>query len=279
MENKCIFVIYPNLDGIQKNGTFKHEYNFKEKTTYRRNCLFKNKLFFLDAKRLLKNDLIKETYLNKNEKMIKAEKIQYYILYKLHYKLTSFRTPDIQYVFIHKEKNFDRVVKYMYIKNFIIKKNFSDDSYTRNKTLFIKFMAVEYYLFKLKFNVSDNYFFIAIFYKYYIYLIRDEIIKKYGVDLISLNFENYHKVYLFLKEKKYVSLFYKQIKKEIIEEYNNFKIEMKDKQKEINKFEKSLKTAFIIEADYLKNLNIDKKTMTAINKKIKRLQNNENDEK
>jgi len=276
MENKCIFVIYPNLDGIQKNGTYKYEYTFKNKNIYRKNCLLKNKLFFYEGNILLKNDLIKETYIDKNEEMIKAYKIQYYILYKLHYKLTSFRTPEIQYYFIHKEKNFDKVVKYMYTLYFIIKKNFSNDSYTRNKTIFIKFMAVEYYLFKLKFNVSDNYFFIAIFYKYYIYLIRDEIIKKYGVDLISLNFENYHKVYLFLKEKKYVSLFYTKIKKEIIEEYNNFKIEMKDKQKEINKFGKSLKTAFIIEADYLKNLNIDKKTMTAINKKIKTLQNNEN---
>jgi len=137
-------------------------------------------------------------------------------------------------------------------------------------------MAAEYYIFKLKFNISDKEFFISIFYRFYIFLLKDEIIRKYGID-ISKDFDNYHSIYLFLKEKKYVSKFYTKIKKQILDEYNNLKIFINDKKVDINKLGKSLKQIYMYEAfPYLKDINVNKKTMKDINKIIKNLKNNEN---
>ena len=43
---KCIYSIYPNLEGIQKDGTFKYQISFREKQIYGLNCLFNKKISY-----------------------------------------------------------------------------------------------------------------------------------------------------------------------------------------------------------------------------------------
>jgi hypothetical protein len=271
MNYKCAYSIYSHLDGIQKNGNFKYQYSFKDKIIYSINCLFKNKLLLYEGEISKKNNNSLKIYLNinKNFIFIKKQEIQSYILFKLKYKFTTYQldkdSKNIYYYF-YKKKNFNNVVKYIYILKYNKKEDF-ENNYTKSKSIFIKYMAAQYYLFKLKFNIPDKEFFIAIFYRFYIFLLRDEIIKKYGLD-ISLDFNNYHILYLFLKEKKYVSIFYNKIKKEILEEYNNFKIFIHDKEKDINKFQKNLDSKYF-NLDNINKIKLTKSNMNKINKKIK----------
>ena len=143
--------------------------------------------------------------------------------------------------------------------------------------IFIKYMAVQLYLCKLKFinNVSNTDFFIAIFFRFYILALKDEIVKKYGINVV-LDFNNYHSIYLFLKEKNYVSIFYKKIKKEITQEYNKFKNFIKDKENII--FNEIPKMIRIIDYTYhvdLKKLNITKNNIIKIKKNINIFKNNQ----
>ena len=136
-------------------------------------------------------------------------------------------------------------------------------------------MAAEYYLFKLKFNVPDKEFFINIFFRYYILALKDELIKKYGINVV-LDFNNYHSIYLFLKEKNYVSIFYKKIKKEILDEYKNFKIFIKNNKNDINKFQENLNsTNYIIKHNIKHNIKLTKTNINKINNQIKLMKNNE----
>jgi len=280
MNYKCLYSIYLGFEGIKKDGTFKY-FLFKDRIIYNMNCLLKKKVFFFvgsdDTKENQKKKIILNN-INKNHQKnhYKKQLIQTYILSKLKYKYTRYFLSKKKYIyFIYKKKYFNNIVKYIYIKEYINAENYSDN-YTKNINIFIKYMAAEYYLFKLKFNISDKEFFISIFYRFYIFLLKDEIIRKYGID-ISKDFDNYHSIYLFLKEKKYVSKFYTKIKKQILDEYNNLKIFINDKKVDINKLGKSLKQIYMYEAfPYLKDINVNKKTMKDINKIIKNLKNNEN---
>ena len=59
-----------------------------------------------------------------------------------------------------------------------------------------------------------------IFYTFYIIFIKDEIKQKYGVKLDD--FPNYHELYLFLKKKGYVNIFYNEYSKIIINSYKKY---------------------------------------------------------
>jgi len=150
--------------------------------------------------------------------------------------------------------------------------------------IFIKYMAVQLYLCKLKFmnNVTNTDFFIAIFFRFYILALKDEIIKKYGVNVI-LDFSNYHIIYLFLKEKNYVTTFYKKIKKEIIQEYNKFKNFMKDKENiifnEIPKMIRVIDLNFNNNFNNLKNLNLTENNINKIKKNINIFKSNQKESK
>ena len=272
MDYKCIYSIYPNLEGIQKDGSYKNYTYLKTKKIYNVNCLFQKKINFYEGETSKKESAI-ILYLSKNQEYYKFHKIQYYILYRLKYKIISYKkkNDDINY-FFYKKQNFNDVLKYIYIQKYVIEQDF-ENNYINNMNIFIKYMATQYYLFKLKFNVPDKEFFINIFYRFYIFVLKDEIIKKYGKDIIT-DFENYHSIYLFLKEKNYVSLFYTKIKKEIIKEYNNFKNFIKDKENDINNIKKIINN-FSFGSHIKKNLNISKKNINNIDNKIKNLQNNE----
>jgi len=282
MDYKCIYSIYPNLEGIKKDGTFKYQISFQEKKIYEINCLLKNKILFY------KNVLLyKSIYININEDSYKKQVIQKYILSKLKYKTISYKSINEQestyYYYFYREENYNELLKYIYALKYINEQDF-ENNYTKNMNIFIKYMAVQLYLCKLKFmnNVTNTDFFIAIFFRFYILALKDEIIKKYGFNVI-LDFSNYHIIYLFLKEKNYVTTFYKKIKKEIIQEYNKFKNFMKDKENiifnEIPKMIRVIDLNFNNNFNNLKNLNLTENNINKIKKNINIFKSNQKESK
>jgi hypothetical protein len=278
MDYKCIYSIYPNLEGIQKDGTFKYQISFQEKKIYEINCLLKNKILFY------KNVLLyKYIYLNIdiNQDSYVKQVIQKYILSKLKpkYKIIIYKSVNEQestyYYYFYRDENYNELLKYIYTLKYINEQDF-ENNYTKNMNIFIKYMAVQLYLCKLKFmnNVPNTDFFIAIFFRFYILALKDEIIKKYGVNVI-LDFSNYHSIYLFLKEKNYVSIFYKKLKKEITQEYNKFKKVMKDKENIIfNEIPKMISIDDLNFKVNLKKLNLTENNITKIKKNINIFKNN-----
>lgn len=268
MDYKCIYSIYPNLEGIKKDGTFKYQISFQEKKIYELNCLLQNKMLFY--KDVL---LYKKINVEMNQNFYKKQAIQLYFLSKLKYKMIYYKYENEQettYYYFYKEENYNEILKYIYALKYINDKDF-ENNYTKNMNIFIKYMGIQLYLCKLKFinNVSNTDFFIAIFFRFYILALKDEIIKKHGVNVI-LDFSNYHSIYLFLKEKNYVSLFYKKIKKEIIQEYNKFKKFMKDKENNI--FNEVTKMIHINDLKFninFKKLNLSENNITKIKKEYK----------
>jgi hypothetical protein len=267
MDYKCIYSLYPNLEGIKKDGTFKYQISFQEKKIYEINCLLQNKILFH------KNVILYKMHLDIiNQESYIKQVIQFYFLSKLKYKIISYKYGNEQestYYYIYKEENYNDILKYIYTLRYIDEQDF-ENNYTTNMNIFIKYMGIQLYLCKLKFmnNVTNTDFFIAIFFRFYILALKDEIVKKYGVNVV-LDFNNYHSIYLFLKEKKYVSIFYKKIKKEIIQEYNKFKNFIKDKENIIiNEVPKMIRITDINYPINLKKLNLTENNITKIKKNI-----------
>jgi len=274
MDYKCIYSLYPNLEGIKKDGTFKYQISFQEKKIYEINCLLQNKILFH------KNVILYKMHLDIiNQESYIKQVIQFYFLSKLKYKIISYKYGNEQestYYYIYKEENYNDILKYIYTLRYIDEQDF-ENNYTTNMNIFIKYMGIQLYLCKLKFmnNVTNTDFFIAIFFRFYILALKDEIVKKYGVNVV-LDFNNYHSIYLFLKEKKYVSIFYKKIKKEIIQEYNKFKNFIKDKENIIiNEVPKMIRITDINYPINLKKLNLTENNITKIKKNINIFKNNQ----
>jgi len=262
---KCVYSIYPNLQGIRKNGTFKNHYSYIEMNTYEINCLLKNKILFINVNN--------NTFNEKSNKEIPHKSLrnmQVYILKKLDFKYSIYKKNidnNLKYLICYNKNNYNDIVLYMYILN----------NYKYND--FIKKMAIEYYLFKFKFknNVSDNEFFIAIFFNFYIKQIKDEIIKKYGKD-INYDFKNYHEIYIFLEKKNYINKFYTIIKKNIITEYNRIKkkiaLELEQNNSIINLIKKHL-IQLSLKNKEINKKNFSKKDIEYINKILNKIKNNE----
>ena len=265
---KCVFSIYPNLQGIRKNGTFKNYYSYIEMNTYDINCLIKNIILFINVK----EDNLK--YSNKKIPHKRLRNMQLYILGKLDFKYSIYKKniDNVNEYIFYKKNNYNDILLYIYILN-KYKYNFIN----KNKD-FIKKMAIEYYLFKIKFknNISDNEFFIAIFFNFYIKQIKDEIIKKYGMD-ITYDFKNYHEIYIFLKKKNYINKFYTTIKKNIITEYNRIKKKISLELEQNNSIINLIKTHLIQFSlkNKLNKKNFSKQDIEYINKILNKIKNNE----
>jgi len=274
MDYKCIYSIYPNLEGIKKDGTFKYQISFQEKKIYEINCLLKNKVLFYENTLFYKKIIV---YINSDSYI--RQGIQIYILSRLKYKIISYKNKNDQETtdyYFYKDENYNEILKYIYTLKYINEQDF-EYNYTKNMNVFIKYMGIQYYLCKLKFknNVTNADFFTAIFFKFYTLALKDEIIKKYGINVI-LDFSNYHSIYLFLKEKNYVSLFYKKVKKEITKEYNKFKNFIKDKENII--FSEIPKMIRVHDLNFhinLKKLNLTENNIVKIKKNINIFKNNQ----
>jgi hypothetical protein len=84
----------------------------------------------------------------------------------------------------------------------------------------IKELSTLFMINKLFNNYSTKDILILIFYDNYIYLIQEEIYKKYKKELSD--FENYNDIYIFLKSKGYVEKYYNYYAKKMINNYNKY---------------------------------------------------------
>lgn len=242
---KCELSLLPNLEGIKKDGNFKFYLSYKDKLINSYECLLENKIKFLENTNISSENTKKDqkltTFYSLDFDYIKKYFVIGYKLSKKKYKIIYF---DGLYLF--KKKELNNLSNYIYVKKFLYDPNSND---------LLRKMTYVYYLLRLKNNdVSDEIIFINIFYAFYVQSLRDELINKYGKD-IALDFENFNKLYLFLKEKKYVDDFYKNYTKKIKDEYKIVLKELKKNKNKISNVKKMLSERcedFKFDIDYKK---------------------------
>lgn len=227
---KCELSLLPNLEGIKKDGKFKFYLSYKDKLINGYECLLENKIKFLENTNISTNDSKKNQKLTSFYSLdfdyIKRYFIIGYKLSKKKYKIIYF---DGLYLF--KKKELNNLANYVYVKKFLYDPDSND---------ILRKMTYVYYLLRIKNNdISDEIIFINIFYAFYVQSLRDELINKYGKD-IALDFENFNKLYIFLREKKYVDNFYKNEVKKIKDEYKIILKELKKDKLKINNVKKML---------------------------------------
>lgn len=228
----CSDLIYRNLEGIKKNGTFKYDINFEKKHYIDTYCLFNDRISFL-----LFNHQLKK----RNENNNSQEEINIYTNQQKQYKVKWDHITFGDYSYVFKLQYKKKVKTYIYIyekllppllKKYSVKKK--EKTTIHNKT-FLDILTYYFYLYKLQFFKTPNHkILVVLFFANYVKLIKEELYDKYQIN-ITMNIQNYHQLYLFLKEKKYVSYYYDVIVKEILKNYK--KIHKKDiSLKKINLF-------------------------------------------
>lgn len=253
---KCELSLLPNLEGIKKDGKFKFYLSYKEKLLNSYYCLLDDKIKFLE------NTNISVENTKKNQKLSTFYSLDFDYIKKyfiIGYKLSKKKYKIIYFdgLYLYKNKELKNLTSYIYVKKFL---------YDPNSENILRKMTYVYYLLKLKNNdVKEEIIFTNIFYAFYVQSLRDEIINKYGKD-IALDFENFNKLYLFLKEKKYVDTFYKNYVKDIKNEYQILLKELKKDKEKI----KNLKKILIDKSEYFK-FDIDYKKLPFEENKIKEI--------
>ena len=240
---KCELSLLPNLEGITKEGKFNYYMGYKDKMINSYECLLDNNIRFIENTNVPLNNS------KKNQKFSTVYSVDFDYLKKyfvIGYKLTKKKYKILYFdgIYIYKNKEFNEMANYIYIKRFLYDEKSKD---------IIKKMSYVYYLLKIRNKIeNDEIIFVNLFYGFYVQSIREEIKKKYGKD-IALDFENFNKLYIFLREKRYVDIFYKDIRKEIKKENKNvINILKKDKEK-IDNLKKMLNERsedFKLEIDY-----------------------------
>ncbi len=132
--------------------------------------------------------------------------------------------PDME-IYLFNIKNIDKIAINLfipYIKEYDIK--LFKEMYPENETKednIIRYLGAMALIQKTKnMNQTDDEILVFIFFKNYIFLIQDELIKKYGMTLES--FKNYKQLYQFLECNGYVNKYYNKIGSKIIKRMNEF---------------------------------------------------------
>ena len=223
MDTKCLVCGIPNFERIQKDGTFSKYLKYKEKKINEYTCLFKNEsLFIIDEYRTnYKNNNVLITKLNiKSDETQKIIKKIFNKLVKLKYYISTNKNN----IYIYLPKNLNKLAKYNYLM---------ENEYNFKSKKLIKKLAVVFKIYKLRFpKLSNKDLFIQIFYAYYIISLVNEIYTKYKINLIN-DFDNYHEVYKFLKEKKYVKKYNEKIVPKIKKKVKSINHLLKQKSEKI----------------------------------------------
>lgn len=226
----CSDLIYRNLEGIKKNGTFKYDINFEKKKYIDTYCLFNDRISFLLFNRQFKKGKDNNKSQEGNNIYNKQQEI-----YRV--KLNHITFGNYSYLFKIQYKK--KVKTYIYIYEKLLppllkKYQLRREPDVKNK-IFIDILTYYFHLYKLQFFKTSNHkILVVLFFANYIKLIKEELYDKYQIN-ITMDIQNYHQLYLFLKEKKYVSYYYDVIVKEILKNYK--KIHKKSTSvKEINLF-------------------------------------------
>ncbi len=181
-------------------------------------CIMKGKIKFTD---------INFPYLYGNENLIlkklliikKAQEENLKYFYKpIRNTINKDDYPDNS-IFVFYDENLEKAL-YMeflpYIKNIdeLFYREFYPKDETKEENL-IKYFATLGMKYKLSFlKISDEELLSLLFYHKYIFFIQKELIKKYGHSL--KDFQNYHQLYLYLKSKGYIKLFFNKYGPKII---------------------------------------------------------------
>lgn len=255
MDKKCITCAIPKFETVQKNGKFKKYLNMNERYINNYNCLLENKALFYeesnvdyeDDKKTQQNIL---TYFHGDFDYSKKIILILLKLEKLKFNITFFKG-----IYIFKTKNIKNLSKYIYLKRFV---------YDPKSTDVIKKMAIVYKMSKIRYpKINDNSLYVQLFFSYYVQSLINEIELKFGVDL-TLDFSNFNELYLFLKKKKYVSKFYKEIINEIKECVKLVNKNLRDNKSKIKNLEIK-----IIRESAVFNLGLNIKKLPYTNDKIK----------
>ena len=247
MDKKCIICAIPKFETVQKNGKFKKYLNMNERYINNYNCLLENKSMFYeesnvdyeDNKNTQQNVL---TYFQSDFDYSKKIILILLKLQKLKYHITFYKG-----IYIFKSKNLKIISKYVYLKRFMYDPKSSD---------IIMKIAIVYKMSKIKYpKINEKSLFIQLFYAYYVQSLINEIELKFGIDL-TLDFNNFNELYLFLKRKGYVDKYYK-------EEINKIKDSIKIIDKKLNENKEKIKNLEkeIKKEDILFNLGLNIKKL------------------
>jgi hypothetical protein len=202
--NKLKYLINFNCDFfLKKNGKYKYIPNNNDNKIY---CVLKNYLKVCEINNFNQytNLFLINSAKKKNLKYIKEKN-----------KILCFYN-----------KNIDIALFLLYRKNLLYNKEMIMKLFSNNlKTLTYIFMINK--LVNIKILNKD--LFIKIFYNHYIFMIENELEKKYKKNINS--FSNYHELYMFLKDKNYVKKYYNVYVPKIIKNYKkmyNYIISQKD---------------------------------------------------
>jgi len=231
----CSDLIYRNLEGIKKNGTFKYDINFEKKKYIDTYCLFNDRISFLLFNRQFKKG--KDNNKSQEGNNIYNKQKEIYRVKLNHITFGNYTFGNYSYLFKIQYKK--KVKTYIYIYEKLLppllkKYQLRREPDVKNK-IFIDILTYYFHLYKLQFFKTSNHkILVVLFFANYIKLIKEELYDKYQIN-ITMDIQNYHQLYLFLKEKKYVSYYYDVIVKEILKNYK--KIHKKSTSvKEINLF-------------------------------------------
>lgn len=194
----------------------------KGKIKYFQDINYRYKRYLCILKDILNFDAFILSIVGKNEddivenllflKSLQKRKLKYILLKK---------KDDIIYIF--KEKNLDKLLNILFFVNLLDNNKFNinniidinniNDIKNSNEQFPIEFkeiinkLSIEFVLYKSKYrNIKNNKVLIYLFFKIYIYIIEDELLKKFNIKLD--NFSSYTVLYNFLKKNKYVDKFY-----------------------------------------------------------------------
>jgi hypothetical protein len=159
----------------------------------------------------------------KNENDIVQKLYIYFLMQKknLKYFLDSpshFKYNKDNWIILFDEKNNDSLLEYYFLAGLKKKDNIYNYFYKNlSKKLITAFIIYKKFLCR---KFSNDKILIFLFYNKYIYLIEDELEKKYKKRLN--HFENFNKVYIFLKEKGYVDKYYNYYSIKMIKYYRTY---------------------------------------------------------
>lgn len=170
-----------------------------------------------------------------------------YLKIKNNYKSSKKIKNNYDYLLFHESK-LNIVIKFLF--HFYIINN-DKNMYNFYNSTNIRKLSTQFMIYKLMFNKTNKTTLIKLFYTLYIKLIENEIYKKYNKKYSD--FENYKKLYIFLKKKGYVDKFYNNYSNKIIKNYNKYYNKIADHY-EFKNYEKKAKI-FIKD---LKDLNFTK---------------------
>ena len=212
----CSDLIYRNLEGIKKDGKFKYNIDFSKKEYIDINCFDNDKISFL----------IQNNSLKKEKQDIDKEELEKQFQNYSRYNIKTITYKNYRY--IYKKKFEKKVILYLFIQEKIIPKLLNKYNSSKKEQELILLLTYYFYMYKLQFFKTPNSKIIVIlFFVNYTKLIKEEIYKKYKIN-ISLDINNYHNLYLFLKEKGYVQYFYNILIAKIKQQYKIIKKEKID---------------------------------------------------